>query len=45
MIMWVGKFFVYILIILILLILFYSLMVGGVLAALRLLMEVFNFVF
>lgn len=45
MIMWVGKFFVYILIILILLILFYGLMVGGVLAVLRLLMEVFNFVF
>lgn len=45
MIMWVGKLFVYILIILILLILFYGLMVGGVLAVLRLLMEVFNFVF
>lgn len=40
--MLVGKLFVYIFIIFILLILFYSLFVGGVLAMLHLLMEVFN---
>lgn len=43
MIMQLGKYFMYALIILILFILFYSLFVGGgVLAMLHLLMEVFN---
>lgn len=42
MIMQLGKCFMYALIILILFILFYSLFVGGVLAMLNLLMEVFN---
>nr|DAE98115.1 MAG TPA: hypothetical protein [Bacteriophage sp.]DAM61770.1 MAG TPA: hypothetical protein [Caudoviricetes sp.] len=42
MIMQLGKCFMYALIILILFILFYSLFVGGVLAMLHLLMEVFN---
>lgn len=42
MIMQLGKCFMYALIILILFILFYILFVGGILAMLHLLMEVFN---
>lgn len=42
MIMQLGKCFMYALILLIFFIIFYSLFVGGVLAMLHLLMEVFN---
>lgn len=42
MIMQLGKCFMYALILLIFFILFYSLFVGGILAMLHLLMEVFN---